>query len=385
MMPNNIKVKIVYRNYTALHTLYLSLQTTPPEGIDFFIPKEHTWLSKLFIVYRRFKSFRIMKMLSIWVERIFFKNKPTDDFDYYYYIGILPDDPEGHKYVIDLEHVFFLTMNADDENSKTKLLNILQHDNCVAVAPLSFAAEDTLKQYLGARFSSIKKKVRVIYPAIPTYTKGVADYSIIPHDDSIKLLFVGKDSYRKGLHELIEAFKILSEKYPNLSLYVVSDASKEITSKTEDFPNLHFFPPKFKIDEIMTKFFLPSDIFVMPTHEDTFGMVFLEALASGTPIVTTKQFATTEIGESNVNTLFIDNPPLFLDQDIYVAPRYDKDYLLDPEDEKIIVDELVDKISRLIESPKLLDKLKSNSQKEFQNAGKFSIEKRNKIYKEIFK
>lgn len=385
MSKKPIKVKIVYRNYIPLHTPYLSLQTSPPEGIDFIIPAEHAWLAKFFVIYKRFKSFTLVRVLSSWVERVFFKKKTSDKYDYYYYIGMLPDDPDSHKYVIDLEHIFFLSMNADDVKTKAKILHILQHDNCVAIAPLSIAAKHTLKTYLGDSFSLIAKKVKVIYPAISIQIEDMADYSLIPPDENIKLLFVGKDGYRKGLYEVVEAFKILTTKHPTLSLYVVSDTPKEILASGKDIQNLHFFAPKFSPQEIMTKFFLPSDIFVMPTHEDTFGMVFLEALASGTPIVTTRQFATTEIGKENENALFLDNPPLFLDQDIHVKPRYNKDYLLDQQTEETIINELVDKLSLLITNPELLKKLKNNTQKEFTRMGKFSVAKRNKLYQAIFK
>jgi len=385
-MPKNpIKVKFVYRNYIPLNSPYFSLLTDPPKGIEFFIPKTYTWLAKFFVIYKRFKSLKSVMVISSWVEHTFFKNTPSTEFDYYYYIGMLPDNPDNHKYVIDLEHIYFLSKNANDSNTKAKILNIFQHKNCIAITPLSLASKNTLKKYLGKNFSSIEKKIKVLYPAVPTYNQNTADYSIIPNDKVIKLLFIGKDGYRKGLYEVVEAFKQLAPKYPNLSLYIVSDTPKEILDSGKNVSNLYFFDPKFSSQEIIEKFFLPSDIFVMPTHEDTFGMVFLEALASGKPIITTRQFATTEIGEDHINALFLDNPPLPLDQEIYVQPRFNKDYLLDPKTEEIIINELVEKISLLLDTPKLLTSLKSNSQKEFEGTGKFSIKQRNLLCKEIFK
>ena len=388
MSSRPINVKVIYRNYIPLNSPYFSLSDYPPKGIKFHIEKPKKFLSKFFWIYKRFKSYKLILFLSGLVESIFFKNTDSSDqFDYYYYIGIVPPKLTPHKFVVDLEHIFFLTRNATDEGSKEELLDLLMQENCIAIAPISHAAKETLKLYLGERYKKIDKKVKVIYPSLPDYSEIYSkdiSYEIIPADKKVKLLFVGKDSYRKGLYEVLEAFKILSLKYDNLSLFVVSDTPTELIESVKGLKNVFFFNPSFSSKEIITKFFLPSDIFVMPTHEDTFGMVYLEALSAGKPIVTTRQFATTEIGEDNVNALFLDNPPLFLDEDIFVKARFGKEYLLSEKDEKIIINELVAKLTKIFTHPQLLKDLTSNTRKEFNKGGKFNIEQRNKIYQEIF-
>ena len=389
MSSRPINVKVIYRNYIPLNSPYFSLSDYPPKGIKFHIEKPKKFLSKFFWIYKRFKSYKLILLLSGLVESIFFKNTDSSDqFDYYYYIGIVPPKLTPHKFVVDLEHIFFLTRNATDEASKENLLDLLMQENCIAIAPISHAAKETLRLYLGERYKKIDKKVKVIYPSLPDYSeiysKDISN-EIIPSDNKVKLLFVGKDSYRKGLYEVLEAFKILSLKYKNLSLYVVSDTPSELIESVKGLNNVFFFNPSFSSKEIITKFFLPSDIFVMPTHEYTFGMVFLEALSAGIPFVTTRQFATTEIGKDNVNALFLDNPPLFLDKDIIVTARFGKDYLLDNHEGRTIIEELVKKLSFLMDNPKSLSDLKSNTRVEFEDSGKFSIHTRNNSYYEIFK
>jgi len=391
MSSNNkiIRVKVIYRNYFPLNSPYYSLFDSPPLNIKFKARKHQAWLSKFFFIYDRFKSFTLVKQTAAIFDKLYFSRGVTNDnYDIYYYIGLLPADPNTHKFVVDLEHIYFLTLNANDEQTKSKLLNTFTHDNCLAIAPLSMAAEKTLQTYLGDNYKKIAEKVKVVYPAFPVYKdiyNGKADFSLVKQNKNIKFLFVGKDAHRKGLHELLEAFDNVCRSFDNVDLYVVSDAPKELIAKYNKNNRIHIYKTKFSQKEVIKKFFLTCDAFIMPTHEDTFGMVYLEALSSGIPIILTRQFATTEIGEHNKNALYLNNNKLFLDQDIYVQHRYGQDYVLSPEDEKKIVKELYKQMTNLLTHPDLLQKMKKNAPLEFYPGGKFSIEKRNKELEKIFR
>lgn len=87
-------------------------------------------------------------------------------------------------------------------------------------------------------------------------------------------LYVGRLAVEKNL----PAFLALD--LPGTKL-VVGDgpARQELESR---FPQAHFVGPRSGV--ALAEFYASSDVFVFPSRTDTFGMVLLEALASGLPI-----------------------------------------------------------------------------------------------------
>jgi glycosyltransferase involved in cell wall biosynthesis len=98
------------------------------------------------------------------------------------------------------------------------------------------------------------------------------------HSD-MRILFAGRDWKRKGGPQLLAAFSIVREKHPNATL-VVAGCSPKIDCKGVTMlgdisvPNL-------------SKQYRRSAVFCMPTREEPFGLVFLEAFAHGVPVVAT--------------------------------------------------------------------------------------------------
>ena len=88
------------------------------------------------------------------------------------------------------------------------------------------------------------------------------------------MLYVGRVAVEKN----IEAF--LTAKHPG-SKVVVGDGPA-LTSLKAKFPDAHFLGPKFGFD--LAAAYAAADVFVFPSRTDTFGLVMIEALASGAPV-----------------------------------------------------------------------------------------------------
>jgi len=102
------------------------------------------------------------------------------------------------------------------------------------------------------------------------------------------ILFVGRIEKRKGLIYLLKAHKLLSKKHPGLRLIIVGEG--ELKKDCQNWAaenNLKEVYFKGEIsEEERPSYFASADIFVSPAvFGESFGLVLLEAMASGTPLV----------------------------------------------------------------------------------------------------
>lgn len=92
-----------------------------------------------------------------------------------------------------------------------------------------------------------------------------------------KILFVGVDWERKGGPELVEAFSRIRKKHPTATLTVVG-CNPKLTVPGETIEGFHS-------QEQTAKFLADSSIFAMPSRREAFGMVYLEAMRAGLPVL----------------------------------------------------------------------------------------------------
>ncbi len=107
--------------------------------------------------------------------------------------------------------------------------------------------------------------------------------------DSRKFIFVGGDIIRKGLDTLLQAVMRLPADFA-WHLTVVGGTRAEIAAGFCDLPGLDdpriHFAGRLK-KEILREALWNSDIFVLPSRAEAFGVAILEALAAGLPVVAT--------------------------------------------------------------------------------------------------
>jgi len=385
-----MRVKIIYRNYIPLYSGYCSFWMSKIQNVDILIPKPRRNFSIFFKIYKSIKKFPFTENLVNIFQKFTFKSfqKFEKNIDLYFYTGLVPSDNFNKPFIIDFEHIYSLfNYKTPSKQDKQKLLKILHSRYCKKVLPWSIAAKNTLKNLYKEEYSSIENKVEVSYLALPNYSeiyKGKEDYSLVEKNNNIKLLFVGKDIQRKGLHEILPAFKKVYKKYQNIELYCITNYSEKFVEKNKHL-NIHFFPFSFEHTDLIKKFFMTCDLFIMPTHADTFGMVYLEALSAGMPIIATKQFAIPEFLNHGENGYFVNSNNLFLNDSDITAEECNKKTANYKNAEKKLVKDIEKKLKYLISKPNTLKKLKKNCTKNFMYKGKFSFKTRNEQFLKIFK
>jgi phosphatidylinositol alpha-mannosyltransferase len=107
-------------------------------------------------------------------------------------------------------------------------------------------------------------------------------------DGTRNLLFVGRHEPRKGLIELLKAFRILRKTGCRCRLLVVGSGPQEREARryvlTRRLGNVEFLGRV--TDEEKAALYRTADVYVSPaTGAESFGIVLLEAMAAGTPIV----------------------------------------------------------------------------------------------------
>ncbi|MBI0577791.1 glycosyltransferase family 4 protein [Neobacillus cucumis] len=113
------------------------------------------------------------------------------------------------------------------------------------------------------------------------------------------MMIVGSDTSKfKGIDDLLEAFDLVQKKGHDIELLWLTPAAPE-TSAGEVFVN----PPQSQIGELYRKAF----VYVCGSYYEAFSLPCLEAMACGTPVVTTRTPGVREYAEDEENCLMV-NP-----------------------------------------------------------------------------
>lgn len=130
------------------------------------------------------------------------------------------------------------------------------------------------------------------YEQLPGTASAFATFSQLK-TDSRNILFLSRLHPKKGVDRLIEAVALLKEKHKNLQLLIAGPGEDGYTKQLKDLAETsgigeftHFLG--MVRGDVKLSLYELADVFVLPTHQENFGLVLPEALACGTPVVTTR-------------------------------------------------------------------------------------------------
>lgn len=205
---------------------------------------------------------------------------------------------------------------------------------------------------------NLTQDVNDVYNGIPFIVpNGIkeSNYDSIKVDKEDKpvILFLSNLYIQKGILVFIEAIKRIAEQTDiQFEAWIVGNSTSEMTIEElqEKVQSDHIskwvrvLGPKFGINKILI--LKKADIFVFPTFNDTFGLVNLEAMEAGLPVITTNVGGIPEVIEDGVNG-----------------------YIIEPQD----INRLKDKIMFLLNHPDEINRIsKNNKLKIHQN---YTLEK----------
>lgn len=147
-------------------------------------------------------------------------------------------------------------------------------------------------------------KVHLIYNGVDVLSGGRLPEEIAERiRDKKVLLSVGRLEKEKGFQHNVEALNILRDTYPDLVYVVVGDGAyktklQELAKELNLKDRVIFAGQQSR--ENVQAFYRNSHLFSMPSRDESFGIVYLEAMTAGLPIIGTN-------GEG-ITALLAENP-----------------------------------------------------------------------------
>ncbi|MEA5594132.1 glycosyltransferase family 4 protein [Rivularia sp. UHCC 0363] len=275
------------------------------------------------------------------------------------YQGILVEDHYFSKYlfltniiqrffrkgkVVILVHLFY-GYKSNDKFAIRRLINKFIEQFRLSFADLIV----TSSEYSKSEIVSVginPELVHVLSPGLDREKFQLSKDRKLNNQASKKILCVGNYVPRKGILYLIEAFSLIEKQ--GFTLHLVGNRKNNSTY----YNQLNNAVKKLNLtdcvvfhdgadQENIKQLYASSDIFVLPSFQETFGIVFLEAMHYGLPIITTNVTAMPELVEEGKNG-----------------------FLVPPADSQA----LAKAISKLIKNPDLIAKMGAAGRKKVANS-----------------
>jgi D-inositol-3-phosphate glycosyltransferase len=189
------------------------------------------------------------------------------------------------------------------------------------------------RDYMCYLYGAHPDKVHVVPPGVDLarftpidQRQARAALGVAPDDRLI--LFCGRIEPLKGIDMLLYALRVLIEREPGIQpcLWIIGGDvsqppemwSKEL-QKLERLRHLLHLTPIVRFagqqpQDVLPLYYSAADVLVMPSHYESFGMAAAEAMACGTPVITTNATGISDLIDEELNNLLITsvNNPLLL-------------------------------------------------------------------------
>ncbi len=172
-----------------------------------------------------------------------------------------------------------------------------------------------------------------------------------------RVLFMSRITYQKGPEYFVEAAKLVLDKIPDVRFIMAGSGdmlNRMVRRASQLRIGSRFHFPGFMRGEDVDRMYAISDLYVMPSVSEPFGIAPLEAMVYDTPVLMSKQSGVAEV---LVNALKVD----FWD-----------------------VKEMANKICAVLAYPTIGKVLCENSQEELRQISWYKVAQRiNSLYKEV--
>ena len=214
----------------------------------------HSWFTDGGIAYRLFENYNIPYVITV-------RSTDVDTFaKYFYHVHSY-----GKRILLNAKKIIFVSKAYERR-----------------VLDFPFLADN--------REEILKKSVVLPNGIDDFWIKAVQDKKQIIDKKHIKILYIGNFLRRKNVKALIHAVDHINSLSHKISLEIVGggrEYSNKLLQLIENNENINFLG-KIKNKERLAQVIRQNDIFVMPSYNETFGLVYIEALSQGIPVIYSK-------------------------------------------------------------------------------------------------
>jgi glycosyltransferase involved in cell wall biosynthesis len=170
---------------------------------------------------------------------------------------------EIRKTIINAKHVVFITSSLKNSFEKSFFYNLFLRDLKFDYSIINNGIDKTWLNNI--------------------YRKSKAN--------NYKILYVGEFSKRKNVLNIVKSVIDLNKQFPDIKLSLVGSGGEDeqrIVDLSNKFGFINFLG-SVKSKKELLKIYRESNLFVMVSKKETFGLVYIEALTQNTPIIYSKE------------------------------------------------------------------------------------------------
>ena len=168
-------------------------------------------------------------------------------------------------------------------------------NNCIQKTSQTIAISSVNHKMLSQYYKIPDNQLTIVHNGIEVgkFLDNTEKADLPVEENSTIITCIAEFHPRKGHKYLLDAFRELQLKIPNIHLILIGEGELEyeLKAKYGDIPNVHALGWRDNIPQILKA----SDIFILPSLKEAFGLVILEAMASGVITIATDTGGTVDI------------------------------------------------------------------------------------------
>lgn len=253
------------------------------DNVSVWYPRSITFPKALFFEY---SGERLYKGIKVLVKNMYKGYK----FDLIHAHVALPDGYAAMKLAKDYKVPYMVTIHGQDfqqtiyKNQKCKenILEVIHLANKIVL--VSYKLKNIIKDY----YDDNNNKFKVIANGVNI--NNISSSEMKKNTDERKKIILSVSNLKKtkGLDLNLKTFSKLIGKYPDLKYVIVGDGIErknlEILSKELGINDKVEFLGRLSHVDVM-RYMAEADIFSLPSWNEAFGVVYIEAMAHGKPVI----------------------------------------------------------------------------------------------------
>lgn len=209
-----------------------------------------------------------------------------------YQAGVAAKKASGKPLVV---HLHATEFDRSGENVNQVVYDIERSG--MQEADLVIAVSNFTRNIAIEKYGIDPEKIITVHNAVepPEYEKDILQKK---HFNEKVVTFLGRITYQKGPEYFVEAARMILDKDPNVRFVMAGsgDMMEKMVRRVAELgmaTRFHF--TGFLRGQNIDRLFAVSDVFVMPSVSEPFGIVPLEAMRSNVPVVISKQSGVSEV------------------------------------------------------------------------------------------